>query len=197
MLRASDFSLKSKLLRSELTYKVTAGPNGTRLLHLMPIPGSRLSFAAAGMIGSQIGLAGTKVWYHYYDTNPDNVDQCRTDNTDIIKLPNEVPLSKLSYSDLNEPTRNWVRRYLTALFKETLGRVRGKYSGSLKVPESELTMDYTSLLDEGKTEQLALFEELKLRLERLSNKEQLERKAVESESLNKSLSYRPLGIFII
>ena len=58
-------------------------------------------------------------------------------------------------------------------------------------------MDYTSLLDEGKTEQLALFEELKLRLERLSNKEQLERKAVESESLNKSLSYRPLGIFII
>jgi hypothetical protein len=58
-------------------------------------------------------------------------------------------------------------------------------------------MDYTSLLDEGKTEQLALFEELKLRLERLSNKEQLERKAFESESLNKSLSYRPLGIFII
>ena len=197
MLRASDFSLKSKLLRSELTYKVTAGPNGTRLLHLMPIPGSRLSFAAAGMVGSQIGLAGTNVWYHYYDTNPDNVDQCRTDNTDIIKLPNEVPLSKLSYSDLNEPTRNWIRRYLTALFKETLGRVRGKYSGSLKVPESELTMDYTSLLDEGKAEQEKLFEELKERLERLSNKEQLERKASESESLNKSLSYRPLGIFII
>jgi hypothetical protein len=33
-LRAADFSLKSKLLRSELSYKVTAGPNGTRLLHL-------------------------------------------------------------------------------------------------------------------------------------------------------------------
>jgi len=196
LLRASDFSLKSKLLRSELTYKVTAGPNGTRLLHLMPIPGSRLSFAGGGLLGGQIGLAGTKVWYYYYDSGDDR-DQCLIDNPDIIKLPNEVPLSKLRYSDLNEPTRVWVRRYLTSLFKEALGRVRGKFSGSLKVPEAELTMDYDSLLSEGKEEQLKLLEQLDLRLERLSNLKQLENKGVEAESLNKSLSYRPLGLFVI
>jgi hypothetical protein len=196
LLRASDFSLKSKLLRSELTYKVTAGPNGTRLLHLMPIPGSRLSFAGGGLVGSQIGLAGTKVWYYYYDSGDDR-DQCLIDNPDIIKLPNEVPLSKLRYSDLNEPTRVWVRRYLTSLFKEALGRVRGKFSGTLKVPEAELTMDYDSLLSEGKEEQLKLLEQLDLRLERLSNLKQLENKGIEAESLNKSLSYRPLGLFVI
>jgi len=196
LLRAQDFSLKSKLLRSELTYKVTAGPNGTRLLHLMPIPGSRLSFSAGGLVGSQIGLAGTKVWYHYYDSTDDR-DQCLIDNPDIIKLPNDVPLSKLKYSDLNEPTRVWVRRYLTALFKEALGRVRGKFSGSLKVPEAELTMDYDSLLSEGKEEQLKLLEQLDLRLERLSNIKQLENKGLEAENLNKSLSYRPLGFYVI
>jgi hypothetical protein len=196
LLRASDFSLKSKLLRSELTYKVTSGPNGTRLLHLMPIPGSRLSFAGGGLVGSQIGLAGTKVWYYYYDSGDDR-DQCLIDNPDIIKLPNEVPLSKLRYSDLNEPTRVWVRRYLTSLFKEALGRVRGKFSGTLKVPEAELTMDYDSLLSEGKEEQLKLLEQLDLRLERLSNLKQLENKGIEAESLNKSLSYRPLGLFVI
>ena len=196
LLRAQDFSLKSKLLRSELTYKVTAGPNGTRLLHLMPIPGSRLSFSAGGLVGSQIGLAGTKVWYHYYDYTDDR-DQCLIDNPDIIKLPNDVPLSKLKYSDLNEPTRVWVRRYLTALFKEALGRVRGKFSGSLKVPEAELTMDYDSLLSEGKEEQLKLLEQLDLRLERLSNLKQLENKGLEAENLNKSLSYRPLGFYVI
>ena len=196
LLRASDFSLKSKLLRSELTYKVTAGPNGTRLLHLMPIPGSRLSFAGGGLVGSQIGLAGTKVWYYYYDSGDDR-DQCLIDNPDIIKLPNEVPLSKLRYSDLNEPTRVWIRRYLTSLFKEALGRVRGKLSGALKVPEAELTMDYDSLLSEGKEEQLKLLEQLDLRLERLSNLKQLENKGIEAESLNKSLSYRPLGLFVI
>ncbi len=122
---------------------------------------------------------------------------CLNENKDIIKLPNEVPLSRLRYSDLNEPTRIWVRRYLTALFKEALGRVRGKFSGSLKVPEAELTMDYDSLLSEGKEEQLKLLEDLDARLERLSNAKQLELKAGEAENLNKALSYRPLGLFVI
>ena len=200
LLRAADFSLKSKLLRSELTYKVTAGPHGTRLLHLMPIPGSRLSFAGGGLTGGMIGLAGTKVWYYYYDTggmSEEEINNCLNENKDIIKLPNEVPLSRLQYSDLNEPTRVWVRRYLTALFKEALGRVRGKFSGSLKVPEAELTMDFESLLSEGKEDQLKLFEELDARLERLSNAKQLELKAGEAENLNKALSYRPLGLFVI
>tara|TARA_B100001758_G_C18197485_1_gene497943 strand:- start:533 stop:841 length:309 start_codon:yes stop_codon:yes gene_type:complete len=101
------------------------------------------------------------------------------------------------YSDLNEPTRVWVRRYLTALFKEALGRVRGKFSGSLKVPDAELTMDYDSLLSEGKEEQGKLLEDLDARLERLSNAKQLELKAGEAENLNKSLQYRPLGLFVI
>jgi hypothetical protein len=196
LLRAADFSLKSKLLRSELSYKVTAGPNGTRLLHLMPIPGSRLSFAGGGLVGGQLGIAGSKVWYHYYDSTSDK-DKCLTDNPDIIKLPNDVPLSKLRYSDLNEPTRIWVRKYLTALFKEALGRVRGKFGGSLKVPDSELTMDFDSLLSEGKEEQLKLLEELDARLEKLSNVKQLENKALEAENLNKSLTYRPLGLYVI
>jgi hypothetical protein len=162
----------------------------------MPIPGSRLSFAGGGLVGGQLGIAGSKVWYHYYDSTSDK-DQCLTDNPDIIKLPNDVPLSKLRYSDLNEPTRIWVRKYLTALFKEALGRVRGKFGGSLKVPDSELTMDFDSLLSEGKEEQLKLLEELDARLERLSNVKQLENKALEAENLNKSLTYRPLGLYVI
>jgi hypothetical protein len=35
---------------------------------LMPIPGSRLSFAGGGLVGGQLGIAGSKVWYHYYDS---------------------------------------------------------------------------------------------------------------------------------
>jgi hypothetical protein len=166
----------------------------------MPIPGSRLSFAGGGLVGGQVGLAGTKVWYYYYDTanmTDDEKLNCLNENKDIIKLPNEVPLSKLQFSDLNEPTRIWVRRYLTSLFKEALGRVRGKFSGALKVPDAELTMDYDSLLNEGKEEQLKLLEQLDLRLERMSNLKMLENKALEAEHTNKSLSYRPLGLFVI
>ena len=58
-------------------------------------------------------------------------------------------------------------------------------------------MDFDSLLSEGKEEQLKLLEELDARLERLSNVKQLETKALEAENLNKSLTYRPLGLYVI
>ena len=198
LLRASDFNLKQRMIRSELIYKVTAGPNGTRLLHLMSTPGSKLSFGHGA--GGSVGVAGSKVWYHYYDTSNGNVDQCRADNKDIIKLPNEVPLSKLDYCDFNEPTKIWVRQYLVAKSKVTLGRVRGKYSGALKVPEGEMTMDYESLLTEGKEEIKALTEELtgpEGRLIKLGTEKQLERQANEALHLNNSLKFRPLPIILI
>ena len=44
LLTAADFNLKNRILRSELVYKLTAGPNGTRLLHLLSVPGSKFTF---------------------------------------------------------------------------------------------------------------------------------------------------------
>ena len=74
-----------------------------------------------------------------------------------------------------------------------LGRVRGKFGGSLKTPDSELTMEYDSLLTESKDEVAKLIEELTARLERLRNDKMLERKALEAENLNKSLGFRPMN----
>jgi hypothetical protein len=198
LMRAGDFNLKQRIVKSELIYKVTAGPNGTRLLHLMSTPGSKLSFGQGA--GGAIGLVGSKVWYHYYDTTGKDVDQCRADNKDIIKLPNEVPLSKLDYCELNEPTKIWIRQYLVAKSKVTLGRVRGKYSGALKVPEGDVTMDFESLLTEGKEELKLLTDELtgpEGRLVKLSTEKQLERQANEALHLNNSLKFRPLPIIVI
>jgi len=72
-----------------------------------------------------------------------------------------------------------------------LGRVRGKFGGNLKVPDSELSLEYDSLLTEGKDEKMKLIEELQARLERLRPDKMLERRASEAENLNKTLSYRP------
>jgi hypothetical protein len=35
-LTAADMNLKNRIVRSELVYKITAGANGTKLLHLYP-----------------------------------------------------------------------------------------------------------------------------------------------------------------
>lgn len=197
LLTASDLNLKNRLLRSELVYKLTAGPNGTRLLHLLSTPGSKFTFGhGIGGPGSSINLTGCQVWYFYYDTDASNVDDCRADNPDIIKLPNDVPLSKLDFSDFNEPTKTLVRQLFISEAKRALGRTRGKFGGVVGPPEAERTMDYESLLSEGNDERKSVLERLDARLDRLSSTKQIERAANESEFLNRHLKFRPLGFYL-
>jgi hypothetical protein len=188
--RDADYDLKQRIISSDLVYKITAGPDGTKILHLLPPPGSRLNF---GSMGNNT-VTGSKVWYHYYETTSDEEKQrCLNDNKDIIKLPSDVPIDVVSYSELNTPAKQWVREYLTAKAMEVLGRVRGKFGGALGVTDSEVTMDYESLLSEATAIKEKLFERLDARLERLQPDKMLERKANEAESLNKMLGFRPLG----
>jgi hypothetical protein len=197
LLTAADMNLKNRIVRSELVYKITAGANGTKLLHLMSTPGSKLSFGQGiGGVGSSINMTGCQVWYHYYDTTPENLDDCKADNPDIIKMPNQVPLSKLDFKDFNEPTKTLIRQLFIAEGKKALGRTRGKFGGIVGPPEAERTMDWESLLSEGNDEKKAVLERLDARLLRLSSTSQLERGANEAENINKAMKYRPLGIWV-
>ena len=203
LLSAQDFNLKNRLLRSDLVYKITAGPEGKKLLHLISTPGSKLSFggmgagmAVGGGFGpTSIGLKGCRVWYHYYDVEPGDLEECRKMNPDIIKMPNEVPLEKLSFEEFNAPTKIFIRQLFVAEAKRALARVWGKFGGIVGPPEAERTMTYESLLSEANEEKKALFERLEQRLDRLSTEKQYERAANEAEHLNRHLKYRPLGFF--
>lgn len=195
LLLAADMKLKQKMLRSELVYKLTAGPNGTRLLHLLSTPGSPLTFN--GIVGGVgVPLVGCQVWYHYYDTTADNKEKCRIDNPDIIKLPNEVPLSRLDFSNFNEPTKTLIRNLLIAYAKSAIGIKRGKFSGVVGAADVNLTMDYGMLMEEGRSEKEEIFKRLDDRLLRLSSTSQLKRAAEEAEALNQQLKYQPLGIYV-
>jgi hypothetical protein len=197
LLTAADMNLKNRIIRSELVYKITAGPNGTKLLHLLSTPGSKISFGQGiGGVGSSINMTGCQVWYHYYETNPENVDACKNDNPDIIKLPNQVPLSRLDYADFNEPTKTLVRQLFIAEAKRALGRTRGKFGGIVGPPEAERTMDYETLISEGNEEKKAVLERLDTRLLRLSTTSQLERSAKEATDLNTALKYHPQGFWV-
>lgn len=193
LLRNADYNLKQRIISSDLVYKITAGPKGTKILHLIPPPGSRITFGLPSLSNS-IDVTGSKVWYHYYEVSDDEERQrCLNENKDIIKLPSDVPVDVVNYDELNTPSKQWVRDYFTAMCKETLGRVRGKFGGALGVTDAEVTMDYDSLLNEAKEDKSALWERLKERLERLRPDTMLTRKATEAEQLNKTLQYRPLG----
>jgi len=192
LLRAADTNLKNRIVRSEMVHKITAGPNGTRLLHLLSVPGGNVTFGSGG----GLNVTGCYVWYHYYDTTADNIDACRDANPDIIKLPNDVPLSKLDFSRFNEPTKILVRQLFIAEAKKTLGRHRGKFGGIVGPPEAERTMEFETLISEGNEEKKEILTRLDARLERLSSTKQLERAAQEASFLNDSLKFRPLGFWV-
>jgi hypothetical protein len=193
LLTASDMNLKNRLLRSDLVYKITAGANGTKLLHLLSTPGSRFTFGHN--IGG-INATGFQVWYFYYDTIPENLDACLKANPDIIMYPNQIPLSKLDFSTFNEPTKILIRKLFIAEGKRTLGRTRGKFGGVVGPAGAERTMDYESLLSEGNEELKETLAKLEERLLRLTTTSQLERSANEAEFLNKNLKYHPLKLYV-
>jgi hypothetical protein len=196
-LLAADMNLKNRLLRSDLTYKVTAGPDGTRLLHLISTPGSKLSFGYVGGVGGGLSLIGCQVWYTYYDVDSSNVDDCRKQNPDILISPDQVPLEDMDYSFLNSPTKTIVRQLLVAEAKILLGNIRGTFSGKVSIPEAELMLDYNMLLDQGKEEKREVIEALEKRLEAMDPVNMLKNQSDMADSLNNILRKKPLGMYVI
>lgn len=195
---ASDLNFKSRLFRGDLVYKITAGPDGTHLLHLLSTPGSKLSFGFSGAMNGGIGLIGCEVWYTYYDTTNDDEDECmRYHANDVILSPDQIPMAQIDYAFLNEPAQVIVRQLLVAKAKETLGLIRGKYSGKVNIPQAEMTMDYQMLIQQGKEEYDKAMEALMKRLERLRPVNMMKEQADLMESNVKIQSYTPLGIFVI
>lgn len=195
LLRIQEINIQRRIIGGDLTYRITGLPNGKKAIHLMQTPGGKFDFGNSSLRNSQ-------VWYWYYDVGPEDRDACLAANPDIIKLPSDVPMNSIAWADLNEPAQQWVRRYFVAGCKETLAKVRGKYSGNLKTPDSELTMDYASLATEGKDEKTKLIEELigaDGRLTRLRPEKIMEREALIAENLNKQMKFRafPRNMYVI
>ena len=194
-LMAADLKTKNQLFRSDLVYKVTAGPNGTHLLHLMSTPGSKLTFGAGGV--NMYPLQNCYCWYTYYDTNSGNEEDCMKQNPDVLLTPDQVPLSKMDYSLFNEPTKALIRQLLTGHASETLSFIRGKFSGNVSMLNNPLTMDYAQFMTYGQRERDNALNSLKERLERLSPYYTMQKQAELVDNSIKALKGTPLGLYII
>lgn len=196
---AADLSFKNRLLRSDLVYKMTAGPDGTHILHLMSTPGSKLSFGFSGGVGSGIGLVGCEVWYTYYEANSqEEIDDCmRLNKDDVILTPDQVPLSRIDFAFLNDPTKTLIRQLLVAKAKVTLGIIRGKFSGKVSIPQAEMMMDYQMLIQQGEKEWDKVMEGLEKRLERMRPSNVLEEQAKIIQQNHEIQKKTPLGIYVI
>ena len=117
-----------------------------------------------------------------------------TANNLITDISN-VPYTNPTYAFINEPGRQWIRKYTLALVKEMLGGIRGKYQ-SLPIPGETTTLDYARLLQEASAEKAALIEELKTLLDETTRLKQLERKNQEAQQTQETFYKVPYHIYI-
>lgn len=187
LLSAQDRSTKRRILQSELTYRVTGGPNGTKLLHLYPIPGSRNEISN----GYSKHYEGSKVWYFYYETNDVGRDKCLEDNSDIVRLPSDAPINAIKWEKLNSVARTQVRDLFIAKCKIAAGQVMGFYGGNIGSTTKELSMDYRHLLEEGAQLKEATVLAIKESLARLSLVQLTRDRAEIAANVNKERGYQP------
>ena len=141
------------------------------------------------------------VWYTYYDVQgatDEEIDACRLENkSDILISPDQVPLSKMRFELMNEPTKQTIRQLLFAEAAMTIALIRGYASGKISIPSAEMTLDYAQLMDIGKTEKEKVFNELKERLESMLPWNMMKKYEEMTDSLNNILKHKPLGLYVI
>ena len=140
--------------------------------------------------------SGEKIWFEYYVKDDiRNTNHISASMQGGVSDPSNVPYKFITYSSINAPGRQWIRKFTAALSKELLGIIRSKYS-ALPIPDAEVTLDGEGLKAEGREEKTQLLEELKEFLESVSLTEKLKAEAEESNAQREVLAKAPLQIYI-
>lgn len=133
--------------------------------------------------------------YFKYTLGDATTNTNRLSNKGTISGHSDVSYYNIPYNYINDLGRQWIRYYTLALAKEMLGYVRGKYK-TVPIPEDEIELNFSDLIDDARKEKKDLIDNLKLTLDQFSKKSQLERKEAESRYLEGTLKRVPSLIYI-
>ena len=113
----------------------------------------------------------------------------------VITDFSNAPFDNMTFANINEVGKQWIKKYGLALCKELLGTVRSKYA-SLPIPGAETTLDGDTLRTEASTEKEILVTQLREMLDQTSRKALLEADKDEAEYLQEKLAKVPYPIYI-
>ena len=99
------------------------------------------------------------------------------------------------YSQINDPGKQWIKKYTLALSKELLGAIRSKYS-SVPIPGAEINLDGDALRSEAASEKDRLIQELQQNLEATSRRMMLSVEAEEADAMQTKMGKLPLPIYL-
>lgn len=169
ILKIQAIELNDQIRKSDYHFEI----NQNRYLKLFPIPTRDYT----------LHFEYTETYLSEDDNEDPGINTITGASASLSQITDmsNVPYRNPTYKFINDPGRQWIRKYTLALAKEMLGSVRGKYQ-ALPIPGETTTLDYGRLLDEAKSEKESLITQLREDLDKTTTLSQKERKS--SENLN-------------
>ena len=164
LLRVQAIDLNDMIRKSNYSFEIV----GNNKLRIFPIPTHNF-----------------KLWIDYYLEKDKSITNFYSGSRyEYVSDPSDIPYEYCKYCKINQPGKQWIKKYFLALCKETLGRILQKYS-TVPIPGGEVTLDGAELRSEAKDETATLLEKLRDMLEKSLRVNQLENKDKESDAMNK------------
>jgi len=139
------------------------------------------------------------VWIEYVKTsdrdNPLRTRYSGSSDDTVVSDYSNVNYDFMTYSNINDVGKQWIRKYTLALAKELLGIIRSKY-GNIPIPNAEVSLDGDTLRAEATAEKEQLIEQLRENLEQTSRKALMEAQRDEGEFQQETLKKVPYPIYI-
>jgi hypothetical protein len=132
-----------------------------------------------------------KFYFQYIET--DSRDTLITESA--VSDFSNMGYDNMTYGQINDPGKQWIRKYTLSLVKQVLGSVRGKYA-SIPIPGAETTLDGDTLRSEGAAEAEALVSILREDLEAASRRNLMEKEQEITDFQQSMLNKAPLNIYV-
>ena len=133
--------------------------------------------------------------YKFYIQYIETSDRNTLVTSSAVSDYSNMAYNNMSYSNINDPGKQWIRKYTLSLVKQVLGSVRSKYS-SIPIPGAETTMDGDTLRSEGAAEAEALVASLREDLEAASRRNLMEKEQEITDFQQGMLNKAPLNIYV-
>ena len=174
ILRGGQMDLSNRVRRSNYSYRVS----GTKI-RIFPRP-------------TNVGTGGTNKLWVRIAYNPDPMNPSYKDETiyGVSNLSN-VPFGNLQFQRINSMGRQWVRQFTLALSKELLGLIRSKFA-NVPIPGSDLTLNGTDLVSQGREDQDKLLTVLRETLDNLTYSKMIEDEVAAVENMMRILRAVPM-----
>ena len=171
ILRAGQLDVSNRVRRSNYSYKVA----GTKI-QIYPIP-----------------TTGTKKLWVKVRQYPDPNSPAYADPTvNGVSNMSNLPFGNIPYGQINSIGKQWIRQYTLALSMEMLGYIRGKF-GSIPVPGSDVTLNSSDMITNGRSDKEKLISTLKEMLETMTYDKLIELQSTRAENIQKQLKFIPLA----